>query len=309
MSCQTLEKLIRKLVIAEVKMIILHNITKEFKNGRGIFNLNLTVKEGEVYGYLGPNGAGKTTTIRVLMGFIRANSGQAFINGLDCWKQAAVIHNRIGYLAGEIFFLENMKGTDILELAMQLNKYCRERMKILLERFQLDPELTTRKMSKGTKQKLGIVLAFMHDPAVYILDEPTSGLDPLMQRIFIDLILEEKERGKTIFISSHIFQEIERTADFVGIIKDGHIVAIEQVADLRRTQKKVYDITLERDTDSDILAKGGLKITKQEGNHIEVEIQGDPNKLIQLLSSVGVVSLDTHQLDLEEIFMHYYENG
>ncbi|MHB9096042.1 MAG: ABC transporter ATP-binding protein [Eubacteriales bacterium] len=288
-------------------MISLKNITKEFKNGKGIFNLNLRVSEGAVYGYLGPNGAGKTTTIRVLMGFIRANSGQAFIKGLNCWNQAADIHKQVGYLAGEIFFLESIKGTEILELAMQLNKYCRERMKSLLERFQLDPDLPTRKMSKGMKQKLGVILAFMHDPAVYILDEPTSGLDPLMQRTFIDLILEEKGRGKTIFISSHIFQEVERTADVVGIIKDGRIVALEQVADLTKMQKKVYDITLERKDDATILTAGGLRILKQDGNHVEVEIQGNPNKLIQTLNNVSVVSLDTHQQDLEEIFMHYYE--
>ncbi len=288
-------------------MITISNLNKDYGNDRGIFDLSFTIKEGQVFGYLGPNGAGKTTTIRVLLGFIKASKGQALINGLNCWTQAAQIHRQVGYLPGEISFLEDSTGSGILALAAKIYACnCRDRVNKLVERFQFDPNTPTRKMSKGMKQKLGIVLAFMHDPSVYILDEPTSGLDPLMQKVFIELLLEEKQRGKTILISSHIFQEIERTADMVGIIKAGRLLAIEEVAKLREMQKRVYEVTLHNSKDAKELLSSQLKVVGQKANRVEVEIHGDTNNLIRALAKLNVVSLDMHHLDLEDVFLHYY---
>jgi ABC-2 type transport system ATP-binding protein len=215
-------------------MIRIEGLTKVFRNGRGIFDLSFTVGEGEVFGYLGPNGAGKSTTIRHLMGFLRPDKGVAEIAGLDCWSQAPFVQAQTGYLPGEIAFLEDMNGLEFLKLLGGMRRMTdTSRRDELIERFQFDVSTPIRKMSKGMKQKVGIVAAFMHDPKVLILDEPTSGLDPLMQQRFLELIAEEKAQGKTILMSSHIFQEIERVCDRVGIIKDGRLIAVEDMSTLR----------------------------------------------------------------------------
>ncbi|MGZ4112384.1 MAG: ABC transporter ATP-binding protein, partial [Tumebacillaceae bacterium] len=221
-------------------MIELHGLTKQFAGGKGIFDLTFQVQKGEIFGYLGPNGAGKSTTIRHLMGFTRPDKGRATIDGLDTWANAAEIQKRVGYLPGEIAFLERMNGLEFLKLLAGMRGLRdTSRRDELIERFQFDIKTPIRKMSKGMKQKVGIVAAFMHDPDVLILDEPTSGLDPLMQRIFVDLLLEEKRKGKTILMSSHIFHEIERTCDRVGIIKDGRLISEENVRELQSKQRRI----------------------------------------------------------------------
>src|SRR5690554_5708821 len=200
-----------------MSIIEVNNLTKIYRNGKGIFDVTFHIQEGEVFGYLGPNGAGKTTTIRQLMGFTNANKGNCSIMGLDSRKDAHRIQNSVGYLPGEISFFDNMTGTDFLKFMSHLRRSKPpSRKEELIQEFQLDPTRKIRRMSKGMKQKLAIVTAFMHDPRVYILDEPTSGLDPLMQKKFIQLINREKKRGKTILMSSHSFDEIDRTADRVG---------------------------------------------------------------------------------------------
>jgi ABC-2 type transport system ATP-binding protein len=177
-------------------MIRLQQVTKRFRNGRGIADLSIEVKKGEVFGYLGPNGAGKSTTIRVLMGFLRPDSGTASIGHRDCWKDAAQIHEMVGYLPGEISFLEGLNGMEFLRLLGGMRKLQNtKRRDELIQRFEFDASTPIKKMSKGMKQKLAIVAAFMHRPEVLILDEPTSGLDPLMQQRFLELIEEEKQRG------------------------------------------------------------------------------------------------------------------
>ena len=190
--------------------IEIQNVTKDFGQGRGVFDISFSVKEGEVFGYLGPNGAGKSTTIRQLLGFVKSQKGSLQILGMDCFRQAAQIHKHIGYLAGEIAFVENMKGMEYIRFIAQLRGMKDDtRMKELIDMFELNPTGKIRKMSKGMKQKLAIVSTFMSDPEVIILDEPSTGLDPIMQRNLIDVFREEKEKGKTIFLSSHIFEEIE----------------------------------------------------------------------------------------------------
>ncbi|PEZ04938.1 ABC transporter ATP-binding protein [Bacillus sp. AFS018417] len=289
-------------------MLIVQNVTKQFSNGKGLFDVSFQVKEGEVFGYLGPNGAGKSTTIRNLMGFIQPTSGTATMFGLDCWKDAADIQKRVGYLPGEISFIEGMNGLGFLQLMQGMRGMkSNGRRDELIERFQFDVKTPIRKMSKGMKQKVGIVAAFMHDPEVLILDEPTSGLDPLMQQLFVDLILEEKQRGKTIFMSSHIFTEIERTCDRVGIIKDGKLLTVENIHDLRAKQRQVLDVTVSSQEQLQALKKTTLQIDSVQGNTASIIVQGNYNELLQTLAQHDVIGFQMRTMDLENIFMHYYD--
>lgn len=289
-------------------MLIVQNVTKKFSNGKGLFDVSFQVKEGEVFGYLGPNGAGKSTTIRNLMGFIQPTSGTATMFGLDCWKDAADIQKRVGYLPGEISFIEGMNGLGFLQLMQGMRGMkSNGRRDELIERFQFDVKTPIRKMSKGMKQKVGIVAAFMHDPEVLILDEPTSGLDPLMQQLFVDLILEEKRRGKTIFMSSHIFTEIERTCDRVGIIKDGKLLTVENIHDLRAKQRQVIDVTVSSQEQLQALKQTALQIDSVQGNTASIIVQGNYNQLLQTLAQHDVIGFQMRTMDLENIFMHYYD--
>ena len=225
----------------------IHNLTRNYGKERGVFNLSFSINRGEVFGFLGPNGAGKTTTIRHLMGFLKPEEGYCTIGGKDCWKDRAVIQKSLGYIPGEMVFFDDMTGTDFLTFMAKYRKVKSDRRtKELLDRFELDPRSKLKKMSKGMKQKVGIVAAFMHDPEVLILDEPTSGLDPLMQSRFVELILEEKAKGKTILMSSHMFEEVERTCTRVAIIKKGRLVAMDAVETLKvGTGKEICISTLE----------------------------------------------------------------
>lgn len=288
--------------------IMIDGLTKRFPNGKGIFDISFSVDEGEVFGFLGPNGAGKSTTIRHLMGFMRPTDGQSKINQLDCWKDSSSIQKSVGYLPGEIAFLEGMTGKEFLKLLSGMrNIKDTKQQNELIDRLQFDVNTSIRKMSKGMKQKLGIVAAFMHDPEVLILDEPTSGLDPLMQNIFVELINEEKEKGKTILMSSHSFAEVNRTSDRVGIIKDGKIVAIEKVQRLQSIQRKIFNVTVKSDEDTEKIKQSPLDVVAVEQNNIQIAVQGDFEQFIQELSNCGIISIDVHQQNLEDIFMHYYE--
>ncbi|WP_213165857.1 ABC transporter ATP-binding protein [Alkalicella caledoniensis] len=293
-----------------MSIIKVENLTKTYKNGKGIFDLNFEVKEGEVFGYLGPNGAGKTTTIRQLMGFTNADKGSTTILGLDCRTQAEEIQKSVGYLPGEIAFFDNMTGTDFLQFMNHMRQTKdKTRMNQLMERFELDASRKIRRMSKGMKQKVGIIAAFMHDPKVYILDEPTSGLDPLMQKNFIDLINEEKSRGKTVMMSSHIFEEIERTSDRVGVIRDGILVAVEDVHSIKADLRKVFVITVDKNEDIELLKSSGLEISKVSGKQIEIVVSTDYQNFTTNLSRCKVLSIDILNQSLEQVFMKYYGKG
>ena len=264
-------------------MIQVDGLTRDYGSGRGVFDLSFQVGQGEAFGFLGPNGAGKTTTIRHLMGFLKAKAGRCAIGGMDCWQDRHRIQVRLGYIPGEISFFNDMTGADYLRFMARyrgLNDI--RRQEELLARFELDPRGSIKKMSKGMKQKLGIVAAFTHDPDILILDEPTSGLDPLMQSRFIDLITEEKRRGKTILLSSHLFEEVERTCDRVGIIRQGKLVAVDTMDALRQRHMRPYTVTLESEALAQAFAKdfGG----ERSGRTVTVAARQS----------------------LEDIFMHYY---
>jgi ABC-2 type transport system ATP-binding protein len=282
-------------------------LTFRYGSGKGVFDLSFSVGEGEVFGYLGPNGSGKTTTIRNLLGFVRPGRGTCSINRLDCWHSAAQIQKQLGYLPGEISFFDEMSGIQFLDLigAMRgINKKSYRNQ--LINRFELDPSAKIRRMSKGMKQKLGLVTAFMHDPAVYILDEPTSGLDPLMQNVFVDLVLEEKERGKTILMSSHSFEETYRTCDRAGIIREGRLVAVEDVHSLKSSQHKAYLVTLESTADLEHLRSAGLKIGSISKNTVEVFVSGNYDQFIAALAKCRLHGLDVASQTLEQVFLKYY---
>lgn len=292
-------------------MIEVHQLTQTYPGGRGVFSLNFSIPQGEVFGYLGPNGAGKTTTIRALLGFTNPQQGTALIDGISCRKNPEAILNRVGYLPGEIAFFDHMSGTEFLDFQFALRKNrSKVRLKQLLDRFELNAKLKISKMSKGMKQKLGIVTAFMHDPDVYLLDEPTSGLDPFMQNLFMELLDEEKKRDKTAMLSSHIFEEVQRSCSRAGIVREGRIVAIEDVDELNSQKRRAYTVTLADEKSSDLLLNHKeLTATRISGSRVRVTVGENLKLLFQILAGLPVVGFTAEQQSLEDVFMKYYGRG
>ena len=288
-------------------VIEIRQLTKDYGNNRGIFDVSLSVKKGEVFGFLGPNGAGKSTTIRHLMGFIQADQGSCQINGLDCLRDHARIQQALGYLPGEIAFMDDITGLEFIKFMAKM-KGMTDLTKAyeLMERFELNPQGKIKKMSKGMKQKIGIICAFMHDPELLILDEPSSGLDPLMQNRFIELVLEEKQRGKTIFMSSHIFEEIERTCDRTAMIKDGRLILIEELQTLKASKHKTYQITFATQELVEQFMDEGFECKQVESNVIKVVPRNNLNYLLATLSRYDIIDLDITKPTLEELFLHFY---
>ena len=286
-------------------MIEIKNLTQIYPSGKGIFNVDFTIKEGEVFGYLGPNGAGKTTTIRGLLGQMNAVEGTVSIDGLNPRTQMEKVNEIIGYLPGEMAFFDTYTGKQFLDFICNMRHMTDFTMRYdLVERFELDTKGKIKKMSKGMKQKLGIVAAFMHDPKILILDEPTSGLDPLMQNIFLDLVLEEKKKGKTILMSSHIFEEVERVCDRAGIIKEGKIITIEDFTEDTKKVDDLFIVTLQEEDDS--ILKSGLQIKKDKRNKYIISIKNNYSEMFTVLSKYSVTNLQSKRQTIEDIFMKYY---
>ena len=269
--------------------------------------VSFEVGEGEFFAFLGPNGAGKTTTIRCLMGFMSPDTGQCTIAGRDCFHDAPAIQKNLGYIPGEIAFFDKMTGEGFLRFLHRLRGTTNlTRQQELIARFEFDPRGQIKRFYKGMKQKVGIVAAFMHDPQVIILDEPTSGLDPLMQNRFVDLVREEKQKGKTILMSSHLFEEIEKTADRVLVIKDGRIVAADSVSRLKDQQKKVFLLTLTHARDIKKLPARYAR-HQLDATHFEVAVEGKQiNHFLQALCALRLDNLQSKVQSLEEVFLNYY---
>jgi ABC-2 type transport system ATP-binding protein len=286
-------------------MIDINNLTQVYPSKKGIFDVTFTVKEGEVFGYLGPNGAGKTTTIRGILGQMNIDQGSIKINDLDPRINIVEVNKIIGYLPGEMAFFDHFTGKQFLDFIASMRKLKDfTKRDSLIHQFELDTKGFIKKMSKGMKQKLGIVAAFMHDPSILILDEPTSGLDPLMQNRFLELILDEKKKGKTILMSSHIFEEVERVCDRAGIIKEGRIIAIE---DFKKQEKKVADIyivTLKKTNDK--LLKSGLEVIKKDDDKYQVSVKDNYKEFLSILSEYDVTHIESKKQSIEDIFMTYY---
>ncbi|MEG2638570.1 MAG: ABC transporter ATP-binding protein [Clostridiales bacterium] len=289
-----------------MEIIRVDNITKDYGKGKGVFDVSFSVNKGEVMGFLGPNGAGKTTTIRQLMGFIKPDKGTATILGMDCFSEAAIISQNLGYLPGEISFLDNMTGIEFIKFIAKMKRIKDlTRAKELMAFFELNPTGKIRKMSKGMKQKIGIVCCFMQNPDTLILDEPTGGLDPLMQSKFIELILAEKQKGTTILMSSHIFEEVDKTCDRTAIIKDGRIVAVENMDELRRNKVRVIEVRFENIEDAKTFGDTRKNATRLE-TVVTTNILGEFNEFIKDVSKYTILDMEIRNQSLEELFMHFY---
>lgn len=295
-----------------MNIIQIQNITKDYGNDRGVFDVSFEIEKGEVFGFLGPNGAGKTTTIRQILGFIYPDKGQVMIDGKKVCDRYYETNAQIGYLPGEINFPDGMKGLEFIRFVAELRGYKdlskAHQLIDLLDLKNADSEV--KRMSKGMKQKIGIVCAFMHNPDILILDEPTSGLDPLMQEVFIDLVKEEKKRGKTVLMSSHMFPEIEKTCDRTAIIRGGRITAVVDMADIAKSKHKVYKIKFKSHGESQRFGQEDFAFAEinHEKNRVRVKIDDkEINRLIQVLSKYDVQYISEVKQTLEDYFMHFYE--
>ena len=285
-----------------------YGLTKYYGKICGIKSLDLEVDKGEIFGFLGPNGAGKTTTIRLLLDLIRPTRGQAEVFGLDTHRNSLEIRQCLGYVPGDVVLYDGMTGGEFLALMGSFHQgHDGRRLKELQERLELDLSRQTRAYSKGMKQKLAIIQAFMNDPKLLILDEPTLGLDPLMQRQFYDLLLEEKSRGKTIFLSSHILPEVERVCDRVGIVRGGHLVDIELVADLKRKKIRRMHLIFSREMAQDELKLKGVDIISIKGKQVELKVHGEIPSLLKQLCQLPIEDMSFPEASLEDTFMEFYE--
>jgi ABC-2 type transport system ATP-binding protein len=286
-------------------------LTKSYGGKRGITNVSFSVDEGEVFGFLGPNGAGKTTTIRVLMALLHADSGTARIAGKDCWQDSVEIKRFIGYVPGEPSLDPNLTGRQILEYFAHLRGGVDEAyLKQLINRLDLDVSRKFRQYSTGNKRKVVLIQAFMHRPRVLILDEPTSGLDPLNQQEFDGMVREARNEGRTVFLSSHVLSEVEKTCTRVGIIRDGGIVKIGGVHEL--TDIKRYEITISfaKPVPVDTFTKldGVTEVESlNNGSAVRIVIQGAADAVVKAAAQFPVVSLTSYEPNLEDIFLRYYE--
>ena len=298
---ETASKLLR------MKTLEIQSLTKWYGSVCGVEEVSFDIMKGEVFGYLGPNGAGKTTTIRIFLGFIRANTGCARLFGLDSHVHSSKIRARIWYIPGEYGMYEEMRGLEYLRFFGALRGYKKPPLRDkLIEMFGLDISKRIKSYSHGTRQKLAVVQAFMHDPELLILDEPTIGLDPLMQQRFYELLMEMKNRGKTIFLSSHILSEVERVCDRVGILKQGRLVAIHQISEIKKSQLKTFEISFKQEVDESIFKLNGVRKVEKTGNTIRLWVDASINNILRVISEHPVENMSIQDASLEDIFMEYY---
>ena len=284
--------------------IEINNLTKTYGKHRGVESVDLSVKEGEWFGFIGPNGAGKSTTIRTLLGLIKPTRGETKVNGMDSWLMKDKIMKDVGYLPSEAIFYPEMTVKETLDYALSFfgNKDGR-RQKELCQRFQLDTKRKVGELSYGNRKKVGIVSALQHSPSLLILDEPTGGLDPLMQREFFNLLEEEHKNGKTIFMSSHILSEIEHHAQTAAFIRDGKIILKQEVSELSKTSRRKVSLR----GSLDISGLQGVKEVVENKDGISFLYSGDSKVLLDVLSKGDIKDFTVTEPDLEEVFLHYYK--
>lgn len=288
-----------------------NRLSKNYGKNRGIIDVTFDIQESEVFGFLGPNGAGKTTTMRVLMGLLRASGGSATIGGLDCWQQSTEVKKLVGYLPGEFTFDPGLRGAQIIEYLGNLRggidqAYVRR----LVERMGFDPSRRFREYSRGNKQKLGLVQAFMHKPRLLILDEPTNGLDPLNQQEFYKMLAEVHAEGRSVFLSSHILPEVEHTCDRVAIIREGRLIKIDRVSSLKDIHQHDVEINFAGPASVEWFsnAAGVTRVTQgMDERTLQLNVQGQLTDIIQIAGQHHATNIDTHEPSLEEIFLRFYE--
>lgn len=286
------------------------NVTKKFGKFTALDGVNIEVNEGEIYGFIGPNGAGKSTTIRILLGMLKATEGGAKIFGKDVWSHAVEIHKRIAYVPGDVNLWPNLTGGEVIDLFMKMNnKTNREKRDKLIEKFAFDPSKKCRTYSKGNRQKVALIAAFASDPEFYILDEPTSGLDPLMENIFQECVLEAKNEGKSVLLSSHILSEVEKLCDRVGIIRQGKMIETGTLEELRHLTRTHLTIRTKNPIPSlkELRGVHHLQVIDSELT-FQVDTE-EMDEVIRYIAEFGILKLESGAPTLEDLFMRHYQGG
>jgi ABC-2 type transport system ATP-binding protein len=289
-------------------VIAVEGLTKSYGSHRGVTDLRFEVAPGEVFGYLGPNGAGKTTTIRTMLDLIRPTSGRVSVFGLDARRDAVAIHERIGYVPGEVALYERMTGREYLGFFAEARGGVPSgRIDALAERFACDLAPAIRHLSHGNKQKLVLIQAFLHEPDLVILDEPTQGLDPLVQRTFHEVVEETQARGGTVFLSSHVMPEVERLCDRVAIIREGRLVAVEEIGDMKAKAVRTIEIHFAAPVDPSAFASlPGVQRAEGHRDVVHLTVAGPLDAVVKAAAAHEVVDLVSHEPSLEDLFLTYY---
>jgi ABC-2 type transport system ATP-binding protein len=283
-------------------------LTKSYGSRRGIDGVTFAVDEGEVFGFLGPNGAGKTTTIRTLLGLLRPTDGSASIFGLDVWADAPRLHERLSYVGSDPAYLGELTAGRQLDDICRLRRLPKGIWRPIAERLELDPSVQIRKLSRGNRQKVGVVQAFMGDAPLIVLDEPSTGLDPLMQREFLALVSEVRAAGRTVFLSSHNLPEVERSCDRVGIIRDGRLIDISTVHALLAGHWRSVNLVLAEPAPPGTFDLANVQVVSASARDIHLMIEGDVNPLIRRIAQLDVRDIAVTTPDIEDIFLRFYEH-
>jgi len=282
-------------------------LTKRYGRARGVSGLEFDVRRGEVFGFLGPNGAGKTTTIRLLLDLIRPTGGQLEVLGVEPRAGGPALRRRIGYLPGDLRLYESLTGRELLTYFAALRGAddlgdAPE----LVERLDVELDRRIGALSRGNRQKVGLVQALMHRPELLILDEPSSGLDPLVQQTFLELMREAAARGATVFLSSHALPEVQEVADRVAVVREGELVLVDSVEALRAKARTRVGVTLAEEPPPGAFALDGVEELRRDGNRVELAVAGEPDALVKLLAAFHVVALESREADLEDVFLGLY---
>jgi ABC-2 type transport system ATP-binding protein len=288
--------------------IELSHLTRRYGRRRGVIDVDFEVAEGEAFGFLGPNGAGKTTTIRVLMGFLRPSEGQASIFGHDCWREASVAHRDVAFVGSDPAYLGDMPAADQLDVLGRLRGLRPGAWRRLAERLDLDPTVAIRKLSRGNRQKVAVVQAFMGNERLLVLDEPTTGLDPVMQREFLGLMAEARAAGQTVFLSSHNLPEVERCCDRVGIVREGRLVDVSSVQGLLASHWRAVNLVLGTAPTRDAFDLPNVRVLATNGQMVHLMIQGEVNELLRRLAMLDVRDVSIATPDIEDVFLGFYED-
>jgi ABC-2 type transport system ATP-binding protein len=282
-------------------------LTKSYGTRRGISDVTFDVREGEVFGFLGPNGAGKTTTIRTLLGLLRPTAGRATIFGLEAWADAPRIHERLSYVGSDPAYLGELTAAEQLDYVGRLRRLPNGAWRAVAARLELDPSVQIRKLSRGNRQKVGVVQAFMGDAPLIVLDEPSSGLDPLMQREFLALVAEVRAAGRTVFLSSHNLPEVERSCDRVGIIREGSLIEISTVQALLAGHWRSVNLVVGAPPPQGAFDLPNVQVVSAPARDVHLMVRGDLNPFLRRLAELDVHDLSITTPDIEDIFLRFYD--